>query len=302
MTTETVAATITVSEYTGEKAPFVPGGITLPAFELLSINKFGAEQVGDYEFDAPEPIKPTVVVNIETTGVEPFDSRITAICARDALDPNAPPITFLAENEEEIIKAFISFFEAANYSVLVGYNIAFDLRFMLVKAMAYGLSSEALFNCALDDVAETMKQVRHKYTFGYNKPYKLANWAKYFFDEEQPLDIEGLLTAWGKRDYAAVKDYVERQVNWTYNLWAMAKHSMNELQPLPDTEKQLQVVSSLETKAVKTDFTLQPQTPTEPTPTMQEVLTQCTNCLSETLIPEGMQTTRCLICGEVVTR
>ena len=302
MTNEEQSINVSFEEYTGDEKPFSPEGIVLPPIILDPLTAFNEQPAYAYKPATPKPIKRTVVINIETTGLAPYKSRITTICCKDASTHDTDLIVWISENEEEMIRNFLEWFEASDYNTLVGYNVAFDLRFILTKAMAYGIQAPSFFNINLDDLAETMKQVRHKYTFGFNKPYKLSDWARYFLNEEHEVDVEGLLTAWAKHDYATVVNYVKKQVDWTYRIWAMSKFVFDELQEIPieDTETYLEVKPESTNTGVT--LTLQPKAETSTTTELKELVGQCQVCLAEITIPEGMQTIVCEICGEIVTR
>lgn len=150
------------------------------ASKMRKISKFGNKE-------SKRPIKPYIIIDIETTGLNPLNDRIIEIGAikigeeieefttfvkqEVILSQKIKNLTGISENdinegvEEEI--AIDSFLEFIGGNILVGYNINFDLKFINEALRHQGKSK--LTNKTYD----VMKYVKNDKMFLSN--YKLEN-------------------------------------------------------------------------------------------------------------------------------
>ncbi|MCH8908990.1 MAG: ribonuclease H-like domain-containing protein, partial [Candidatus Heimdallarchaeota archaeon] len=124
----------------------------------------------------------SLILNIETLGIDPKEARIVSISYQDPNIAGAQPIVILLEDELEILKEFLRVFTANNYNEIIGYNIAFDHRFIIAKCMFYQLPCKEFVDADLFDLMQIMKQIKRKFVFNFNKSFSLSSWSEYFFD------------------------------------------------------------------------------------------------------------------------
>lgn len=173
--------------------------------------------------------KRSVVMDIETTGVLPWESRIVCIGALDTskvlkeedIVPNM--IIFTAETEEATVRAFIDWFTAQKFTEIIGYNLSFDTRFIFAKCMRFRIPCGAFVDASLYDLCQVMKQVKQEFVFGFNKPGDLAAWSEYLLGEQKFLDYEGILKAWKNKRVDLILAHNRQDIVITYKLWALVQ-------------------------------------------------------------------------------
>lgn len=218
------AIAYSVTPYSGTKAAVPPKGTTTGGTPSGGQLTFELQPVGDDSYYEPGtwnyPISPTyqakdiksVILNIETTGIKPWESRIICISAIDLGDPLLPVIHFIDKDELQMVKGFLDWFNYGGFNEVIGYNVAFDIRFLFVTAMKYQLKWSQLAEVDLYDLQQVMEQVFAKFVYGNNPSGKLDDWAKYLFATEPPISQEAVLEAWVKEDFTSIKNFNEYKV------------------------------------------------------------------------------------------
>jgi len=165
-----------------------------------------------------------VVLNVETTGLTPWDSRISDIALKIPGDPSLPVLHFIDADEETLMKEFLETWEKYRFNEIIGYNVSFDIRFLFAVALRYRLKWPLLIDVEIYDLMNTMEQVFSKYVYGNNKPGTLNEWGFYLFGEKPPMTQAEELKAWADGDYEAVKAFNEWKVNISYNLASLIEY------------------------------------------------------------------------------
>ena len=105
------------------------------------------------------------VIDIETNG-DPWTGRIISI---GIMNVESKEITvFYDENEEKLLFRFLQFFNKNGFTEIIGYNITFDLRYILAKCMKYLLPANGFFKASNTDLMVLLKQINNH--FSYNRP------------------------------------------------------------------------------------------------------------------------------------
>ena len=176
----------------------------------------------------PEPAKHSIVINVETTGSVPYESRIMHIAAIDLANPEKV-VEFFDEDEEQMVLKFISWFESQGFSEIIGYNVGFDYRFIFTRLMRFRIQAPVFMDARLFDVMQTMKQVKAEYVFGFNKPGTLDAWADYVLGMTPPMSQKAVLLAWESKEYDKIAKYNEYKVTATILLYALTKFVEGEV-------------------------------------------------------------------------
>ena len=236
------------------------------------------------EFEAPEK---ELIINIETTRVKPWEGKVICI---GVLDPNkgAPEaINFIRETEEETLNEFLEWFEATGYSVLIGYNVSFDYRFLYALMQKYRKSVSRWPKMELYDLMQQQKQVKQALVFGYNPTGKLEDWATLLLGTKPYAEQTDVYKWWKEKNLDEIVNFNSDKLVKSYYLWVLGKLVAGTI---PGTE----VLG-------------RPGTPTEATPegTVQgssaaevEIITvQCSKCLQGQEMPKTAKVINCFVCG-----
>ena len=194
-----------------------------------------------FEIPGVEPVTPTtereLLINLETTDLLPFKGRIYSIAFLDLSDPLAEIQIAVSNNEAALINDFLDFFESENYAKLVGYNVAFDYRYIFAKMMKYRRSSKAWKYVELRDIMQIMQQVKEAYVFGYNKPGTLDEWGKELLGKGKYCDQALALKKYISGDFDHVKAFQNRQIEISRDLYSLARFCLSEasISPISST-------------------------------------------------------------------
>ena len=213
-----------------------------------------------YEFPEAETISPPtereLLINLETTDLLPFKGRIYSIAFLDLSDPTAEIKIAVSNDEDVLVNGFLDFFESENYTKLVGYNVAFDYRFIFAKMMKYRRPSKAWKDVELRDVMQIMQQVKEAFVFGYNKPGKLDEWGKELLGKGKYGAQDLMLKKYISGDFDYCRAFQNRQIELTKGLYDLARYCLSEgfissPAPVPEASSPEIEVSSAETPGIQ---------------------------------------------------
>jgi len=176
----------------------------------------------------PGPYK-DLVVNVETTGVEPYDKRIICIGVKDPETPEIEPYNFFDLDEYAMINNFLAYFTAGGFNRIVGYNTIFDKRFIFAKALYYRLTCKEFALAEIYDIMDIMTKVLSIYTPGTIKGYTLDNWAGFLLGMNKTMTFEQQMIAYNAQDYQSIMDYNFNNVNMTWILYELVEACRNNM-------------------------------------------------------------------------
>ena len=186
----------------------------------------------EVELTPGEPISPTarkeILINIETTDLLPWKGRIFSIAYKDLSDINSEIVVLTNNDERALIEEFIRVFEAGDFKRIVGYNLAFDYRYLFSKIWLYRLQSVTLKEAKMRDVMQIMKQVKEEFVFGFQKNGRLEDWGKHLFGVGKCGKQETLLREYISSNFDYVEAFQRRQIELTLNIYDLARFSFGE--------------------------------------------------------------------------
>lgn len=224
------------------------------------------------------PTKKPLIINIESTGLLPWESRMIAIGTFDPAQPEQEPVVFQHESESQMIAQFLSYFEAFGYDQIIGYNVSFDFRFLFAACERYRYNSQAFFDSELVDLMQIQKQVREEYVYGFNKPGTLDQWAAYLLNLKPPATQAQVLAAYVKQDLDVVREYTIYKVLATYGIYMLGEYTKGSVE-IPALEEQQSNArqAASEATGLRTVY--------------------CPNCGQEHEVPEDLKAAKCIVCG-----
>jgi len=212
--------------------PFTPGeGGRQVKFKLQPLPP-SAEEMRPYvprtgrwkraPYVAPEN-KP-LVLDIETTGLMPWDSRLMLIGVKDMSDPESTTQVFYDADEERTLRMFIDYFNEGGFNEIVAYNLPFDMRYIYAKGMRYRMPMKAVTDARWTDLAWRMQQVKRHSSAMRQKAGRLEDWISYLLGEHKTMNYKELLAAWGAGDIEQIKNYNVNDVERTAELWQLSEY------------------------------------------------------------------------------
>jgi len=211
--------------------PYVPTYIPTPASEIAPYNYSNLYPPSFYIPEAEPYSRPTereLLINIETTDVKPWAGRIYSIALLELSELEAEPKVLTSDNEEELIRMFLDWFEAGNYSKLIGFKLTFDYRYIFAKMMLYRIQSKKWFDIKLRDVKQILDQVKEEFVYYPDKTGTLDDWGKMLLGRGKYGDQELMLRKYISGDFDYVQNFQLRQIELTRDLYNLARYSMSE--------------------------------------------------------------------------
>lgn len=244
------------------------------------------------------PGKKSLVMNIETLGFKPWEDRIITISYQDAADLLGAPTVLMIDDEKELIKTFYKFWKEGEYNQIIGYNLSFDFRYILVRAMFYAIPSKEFSDASLFDMMEIMQKMRRAFVYGSQPTGTLSQWGELFFNYPKPFSDLEMMKYYKEGQFDKVYEFAESQIIRTfglYLLWNTIVSTEIGRELFASEGHQSQGSNDVDKVAIS------PETQTVPD-NKDTLYTQCKECLSEITIPAGKDYAICPICKATVRR
>lgn len=172
------------------------------------------------QFEGP---KGELVINIETTGAKPWESRLIAIGVMDPNDLEPTTMSFIQETEEDTLWEFADWFNSSIYGSLIGYNVSFDYRFLYALFQKYRIEVPKWKTLYLQDMMQQQKQVKLEYVYGMNPEGKLTDWANYLLGIPEYAPQEQVYAWLQEKNFDEIANFNADKVVKTYYLWVLDK-------------------------------------------------------------------------------
>jgi len=234
--------------------------------------------------------KKELIINIETTGTKPWESRIICI---GVMDPNeAKPVTmnFINETEQETLQEFVEWLKTTPYDTLIGYNVSFDHRFIYVAMQKYRFELATWRKMKLFDLMQQQKQVKDSFVYGRNPEGKLQDWSTYLFDLPEYAPQKQVFAWFKEKNLDEIANFNSDKIVKSYFLYVLGKLVDGQI---PGAE----IIARQST----------PETTTETTPLQEatnnraeNIDVQCTNCLQKQTMLKTAKTKPCDVCGTTI--
>lgn len=119
------------------------------------------------------------IIDIETTTFLPWEKgRIICIGHKDL---QTKKNHIIHDKEEKIlVKKYIDFFEKEEYTNIIGYNVNYDIRFILSRLLKYKIPAPFFLKAKSIDIMAFLKGPNLR--LNYNKPGTLNQWSKFVLD------------------------------------------------------------------------------------------------------------------------
>lgn len=287
MTDDDVEARITIERAAPGTVPFRPGE------EVRVLVEFEPEDVpGPYILPGQEGLWPQTpyydllpdyvpyeepwVLDIETTGLAPYESRIVCIGMKSLRDREREPILLLDVNEEQMLHDFARWMKALNPSALVGWGLGFDYKFLFQKLAAHRVKCPVLQEVKFQDLANVYRTGMEKYIYSIQKLDKLDNIARALLGRGKTMSARDVLEAWLAGEHDKIKAFNRQDLELIADLWLLAQYVQGKGE-LPEE--------------------LVPRPGTVESHTMEKTTVNCPICMTEWSVPVGTEPGNCPVCG-----
>ena len=234
--------------------------------------------------------KHELIINCETTGALPWESRLLCIGAMDPNELEPQTLTFYQETEEATITEFVEWLNGTTYDTLVSFNVGFDYRFLYVLMQRYRLLCPIWPEMKLVDMMTQQKQVKQAFVPGYNKEGKLEQWATYLLGT-QPYAEQAQVYKWLKEgNIEEIVNFNADKIVKTYFLFTLGKLVAGTLQGTTQESGTSQVAAEIEKGS---------QYPSAGT-LDNEITVQCPYCKQSQVMPKSAKVVNCFVCGQPI--
>lgn len=156
-----------------------------------------------------------IIFDIETTGLEPLQDRVTAI----GVKTYTQEIVFMDKDEAKLLTIFWKYVNSHQYFNLVGYNCwSFDIPFLNIRSLKHRIR--------VVDVRSKLIDIRYILTNGnrYSKG-TLLDFAKLlgFDGKYKNLTGKDAINLWKKEKIDTLKRYVLQDIILTYKIYEECK-------------------------------------------------------------------------------
>jgi len=131
-----------------------------------------------------------VIIDTETTGVEPWNDRVLVVGLWDISEPESQIASFWGLDEQKVITDAVAWLNAKNPTILVSYNFGFDERHLLSRAMFYQLQMPWWEACHHQDMMDILKRGVLSGPGSSQSPGSVEQWETYFWDTKKIYTIE----------------------------------------------------------------------------------------------------------------
>ena len=307
MTDNALETGITVEWIETDELPFIPEQSTelfleLEPIEIDEVTYYPPDYVDDYktyylppktsytkvpDFTAP---KNELIVNVETSALVPWEGRAIAIGVLDPNELEPQTIEFIEETEEQTLDAFIEFFENNGYSTIIGYNVAFDYRFLYALMQKYRKTAVKFMDADLYDLMQQQKQVKHEFVYGFNKAGTLDEWALYLFGMEEYASMEQYFRWVKEGNIEEIANYNDDKLVKAYFLYVLHK-------VVEGTIPGLEIISRQTTPTAETPVGSSLHDSAEGE---EMIKVACPQCRQEQSMSKRDKVINCFVCGEPI--
>jgi hypothetical protein len=138
--------------------------------------------------------------DLETTGIDVFNSRIILGSFWDLSRPKTEMVTFYDEDEETMVAEMLDWINTEMPDIMTGYNTPFDLKFLTSRAILYQLPAKGIFNAKHHEEMEFWGKGVEQSGLTYTNPGTLEDVALFLFHELKPYAIEACFDAYADGD------------------------------------------------------------------------------------------------------
>jgi len=154
-----------------------------------------------------------IVIDIETTGLDPFVHRIIGVGVYNVASKKVDVI--FSKDEAELIRKFWEYYMRA--TTVIGYNIKkFDLHFVAIRSLKHGIE--------LPVVPKRVIDLLEILSFNeYKKMKRLTTVANFLGIEIKDRDASQIPSLWEEGKIEELEEYLKKDLEITANIYKKMK-------------------------------------------------------------------------------
>jgi len=157
------------------------------------------------------------VIDIETTSFHPFQGRIICVGIKDI--QTGELFIFQHDHEETMIIEFIKYFNERNFTEVIGFNVSFDIRFIVGKCLHYKIPANGFISANQVDLMEILnnyKRLNSTYRWG-----TLDEWSRFLLGKGKLFKSDTIPRLYAERRLAEILAYNRNDVQITFEIWQL---------------------------------------------------------------------------------
>ena len=156
------------------------------------------------------------IIDIETTTFIPWENgRIICIGHKDL--KNNKITVYQDEDERTLIKRYINNFEKEQYTEIIGFNLNYDLRFILSRLLQYNIQATHFMHAKPTDLMAILKGPILE--LNYNKPGTLNQWSQLVLQKSKLYHNTEIPDLYHAGKIQEIIRYNENDLEITYELY-----------------------------------------------------------------------------------
>ena len=134
--------------------------------------------------------KKVLSLDVETTGLNPWDYKLIVCSVWDLDEPKSSMVTFASWDEEQLCIDMFDYIKNKNPDVILAFNAKFECRCFVTRAMLYHIRAPWIWSVEWHDMMAMLEGGWKNGLTGTMPSGSEENWLKYFFNEVKPFTIE----------------------------------------------------------------------------------------------------------------
>lgn len=186
--TPAIAPSVENTGYTSiERSPYTP--YIVPSYENLVIDNL-VSNTPNIPKVAYTIGKKVLSLDVETTGLNPWDYKLIVCSVWDLDEPKSNMITFASWDEEQLCYDLFEYIAKKEPDVILAFNAKFECRCFITRAMLYHIQAPWIWSVEWHDMLTMLEGGWKNGLTGTMPAGTEENWLKFFFGETKPYTID----------------------------------------------------------------------------------------------------------------
>jgi len=134
--------------------------------------------------------KKVLSLDVETTGLNPWDYKLIVCSVWDLDEPKSNMITFASWDEEQLCYDLFEYIAKKEPDVILAFNAKFECRCFITRAMLYHIQAPWIWSVEWHDMLTMLEGGWKNGLTGTMPAGTEENWLKFFFNETKPYTID----------------------------------------------------------------------------------------------------------------